>query len=135
MSRTEITDTIHKYFWLVDHGRASKAIDLFTETASMTFGPGSARPGTISGPDLRKALTAQDSLVGTVMRHVVSNILFTGESGAQVTLSALLTLYKGSGDSRDTRPEFVADLEDSFVLKDRWLIDRRVVTPIFVKSS
>lgn len=49
--RQSIMDLMYRFYWLVDQGRAGETAALFTTTATLTFGPGSPKPGTVEGDD------------------------------------------------------------------------------------
>jgi hypothetical protein len=133
--RQSIVDCLHRYFWLVDRGRAAETAALFTQTARLTFGPGSPKPGSITGPDIARAMQARGAQTHITTRHVLSNIVVSPQSRGTVNVSSLLTLFRSDDDSRDTYPASIADVEDVFVLEgDSWLIQERTILPIFNRA-
>jgi hypothetical protein len=132
--RQDIIDVILRYFWLVDHGRADETIPLFSSHATLTFGPGAPKPGTIEGPAISAAMVARARLTSATTRHVVSNIQMHGRGVGEIDCSSLLTLYRSDDDSRDSHPASVADIEDRFILEDgAWKIGQRIISPVFNK--
>jgi hypothetical protein len=130
--RQAIVDVIHRYFWLVDVGRANEAASLFVADGKLTFGEGSPKPGTISGDDIAIAMAARARQVEVTTRHVVSNIQFTANADGSVSTYSLLTLYRSADTSRDTHPASVADIEDLFVeYEGEWRISERLIQPVF----
>jgi hypothetical protein len=132
--RQGIVDVVLRYFWLVDHGRADETIPFFSSQATLTFGPGAPKPGTIEGPAIAAAMTARAKLTSATTRHVVSNILMHGHGVAEIDCSSLLTLYRSDDESRDSYPASVADIQDRFVRENgAWKILQRTISPVFSK--
>jgi hypothetical protein len=130
--RLAIIEVIHKFFWLVDHGRAGETAGLFTKTARLTFGPGAPKPGTIQGPDIPAAMTARAKQVEVTTRHVLSNIRLTPNADGSVSACSLLTLFRSDSAARDSYPASIADIEEVFVRGDGdWYIQERTILPIF----
>ena len=133
-TRQQVVDSIHRFYALVDGGRAAITADLFTSDATMTFGPGSPQPGTIEGPAIRASMEARQKLPAFT-RHSVSNIALEGEAGGAVAARYLLILFRSDDDSRSSHPAVVADVEESWVAGDGvWKMSKRVVTPTFSRS-
>lgn len=130
--RQLIIDVLHRFFWLVDHGRADETADLFTEDATLTFGPGSPKPGTIEGAAIRPAMAARAAQTAVTTRHVLSNVaLNPGEDGS-VAVYSLLTLFRAEDSSLDITPASVADIDEIYIREGTaWKIRSRVISPIF----
>ncbi len=127
-----IVEVIHRYFWLVDHGRADEVAQLFTPTGRLTFGERAPKPGTIEGASIGAAMLARSKQTNVTTRHVVSNIILTALDAASVEASFLLTLFPSEDARLDTYPASVADIDDLFVRdRDYWRIQRRTIAPIF----
>ena len=134
--RQAIADVIHRYFWLVDVGRADEAAALFVADGKLIFAEGSPKPGTISGADIATAMAARARQVEVTTRHAVSNIQYSANADGSVSTYCLLTLYRSDDASRDTHPASVADIQDRFVLEaGEWRISEREITPVFNAGS
>jgi SnoaL-like domain len=132
--RIAISDAITLFYRLVDNGRASQTADMFTDDARLTFGPGSPKPGTISGPDIRDAMIAREALVSAFTRHTVANIAF-GEVGSSISADYILTLYRSDDETRSSVPAFVADVAEIWHPHDNgWRISERIILPTFSRS-
>lgn len=133
--RLAITDVVQRFFRLVDHGRAAETAALFTHDATLTFGPGSPKPGTVAGEAIPPAMAARQAQAHVTTRHVLSNIeVSLGEDGGAQAYS-LLTLFRSEDESRDTLPASVADIEDHLVRTgDGWRIRARLITPVFSRT-
>jgi hypothetical protein len=130
--RVSISDIIHRYFWLVDHGRADQASLFFAVAGRLTFGPGAPKPGTIQGDAIAAAMLARSKQTELTTRHIVSNIALTATGDSTIDAYSLLTLYRSSDASRDTYPTSVADIEDTFIrTDDGWRILERRILPVF----
>lgn len=133
--RDAITDLVHQFFWLVDHGRADETGALFAPTAALTFAPGSPKPGTLEGPAIAEAMKARAAQREITTRHVLSNITLTPRPDGQVEGYLLLTLFRASAANPPPDPAAVADIEDVYVkTAEGWRIARRVITPIFSRT-
>jgi uncharacterized protein (TIGR02246 family) len=130
--RLAITDVVHRFFWLVDHGRAAEAGALFTADAKLIMGPGSPSPGTVEGPAIAAMFTARQTQTHVTTRHVISNISLAAHADGTVASSCILTFYRSDDETRDTRVTIVADIDETYVRVDGgWRIASRTVTPIF----
>jgi hypothetical protein len=130
--RLAIQDLMHRFYWLIDHGRADATADIFTDDARLVFAPGSPKPGTIQGPAIRTSMIERAAMTHVTTRHVISNIILAANSDGSVCARSLLTLFRADDHSRSSTPASVADIEETFVLKPGgWRICERVVTPIF----
>jgi hypothetical protein len=127
-----IVEVIHRYFWLVDHGRADETARLFTPTGRLTFGEHAPKPGTLEGAAIGVAMLARSKRTTLTTRHVVTNIMLTARDPATVEASFLLMLFLSEDERLDTYPESVADVDDVFVRDGaQWLIHQRTVAPVF----
>lgn len=134
--RNAIADLVHRYFWLADSGRADEIAVLFAPEATLTFGPGAPKPGTIAGQEIVAMLKARAALSGVTTRHVVSNLWIGAEESGCVTSHCLLTLYRSETSSCDSYPYMVADVDDCFVNSGgKWLFQNRTITPIFIMQG
>lgn len=132
--REDIRDGIHTFYAWVDGGQASRTADLFTRDASLTFGPGSPKPGTIQGAEIRQSMIAREALKTDFTRHAISNIVLR-PAEAGVDAQYLLTLYRSDDETRSSMPAFVADVGETWVREDdAWKISSRLITPAFVRS-
>jgi hypothetical protein len=130
--RLAIMELIHRFFWLVDHGRADETAGLFTKTARLTFGPGAPKPGTIEGPQIASAMATRAQQVEVTTRHALSNIRLTPRADGSVGAYSLLTLFRSDSAARDSYPASVADIEEIFVRDEGgWFIQERTILPIF----
>ena len=129
--RIAVSDAIHLFYRLVDSGRASHTADLFTDDARLIFGPGSPKPGTISGPEIRDAMIAREALTSAFTRHVAANIIF-GEAGGGITADYILTLYRSDDETRSSVPAIVADVAEIWHRHDNaWRMSERTILPAF----
>lgn len=133
--RQAITDGIHLFFNLVDHGKAGGTADLFTEDARLTFGPGSPKPGTIEGPAIREAMAAREQQTNAFTRHIVTNIIFGLAEDGAVSATYILTLFRSDDESRSSLPAFVADVAEIWVQRARdWKLAERTISPTFSRA-
>ena len=132
--RTAIGDGVHRFFRLVDSGKASLTASLFTDDAELTFGPGSPSPGTIRGADIARAMIAREAQTTAFTRHIVSNLAFETEA-AGIRATYILTLYRSDDDTRQALPAFVADVDELWVSKDaQWRMASRLILPAFSRA-
>ena len=131
-ARIAITDAIHLYYHLVDRGQASQVAGLFAPGGSLTFGPGSPKPGTIEGDAIAGAMRAREAQTSVFTRHAVTNIVLANAGSDTVTARHMLILFRSDDASRSTLPTFVADVEDRWVRSgDGWAIAERMILPSF----
>jgi hypothetical protein len=138
--RSEIEALLAEWCHCIDAGRASEAIDLFTDDAIQTMpsGTSTGREALLQGLRRREALSARTS------RHLVSNLRLlevpdpVAPSAAVPVASSrlhatwVLTLYRSDGPDRPALPQLVADVQDEYAqVAGRWRIARRTVTPVF----
>lgn len=134
--RFAVTDVVYRFFQLVDDGRAAETAGLFTADATLTFGPGAPKPGTIAGGAIPAAMTARQAQPHVTTRHVLSNLAVTVQPDGAIQVRSLLTLFRSEDAGRDSYPASVADVEDVLVLvEDGWRIRTRKITPVFNRSS
>lgn len=133
--RQAITDGIHLFFNLVDHGKAASTVSLFTDDASLTFGPGSPKPGTIVGPAIREAMAAREQQTSAFTRHVVTNIIFAPANDGSVSANYILTLFRSDDETRSSVPAFVADVAETWVANGPdWKLAQRTISPTFART-
>jgi ketosteroid isomerase-like protein len=132
--RTAIADAIHRYFHLVDSGQASHTAALFTADASLTFGPGSPQPGTITGAAIAAAMVAREAQTSAFTRHIVTNLSFAPAADGVAT-SYLLTLYRSDDHTRSSVPAFIADVAETWTsAAGEWQMTMRTITPAFMRG-
>jgi 3-phenylpropionate/cinnamic acid dioxygenase small subunit len=131
--RCRITDIIHRYFWLADHGHAEQIAGLFAQHGRLIFSESAPKPGVLTGrPEIATAMLARSKQTHVTTRHVVSNIMMRSRDAMTIEASSLLTLYRSEDESRDSYPKSIADIEDVFVREgDEWRIGQRTIDPIF----
>lgn len=128
----DLTALVNRSFWLIDQGRAAETAALFTADASLTFGPGAPRPGTISGAAIGAAMQARQAEAGVTSRHVLSNMMAGGEGEGRATVRSLLTLYRTPDGDVSPIVRSVADVVDDCVRDGRdWKIASRQILPVF----
>jgi ketosteroid isomerase-like protein len=134
--RFAVTDVVHRFFHLVDAGRAAETAALFTPDATLTFGPGAPKPGTVAGADIPAAMTARQAQTHVTTRHVLSNLIVTPQAEGAIAVRSLLTLFRSEDAGRDSYPASVADIDDLLVRTgDGWRICARTITPIFNRAG
>lgn len=130
--RLAATDVVNRFFWLVDMGRAAETAALFTPDATLTFGPGAPKPGTIEGAAIGEAMKARQGQANVTTRHVLSNVAVAARDDGALEIYTLLTLFRSEDESRNSHPASVADVQDVLVRDgDGWRIKERTITPIF----
>ena len=128
-------DVVRRFFWLVDHGRAAETAALFARDGSLTFGPGSPKPGTIAGADIAPAMAARQAQLNVTTRHVLTEAHVAGKADGSIAVSSLLTLFRSEDEGRDSYPVSVADIEDVLVREDdAWRIRTRTISPVFNRA-
>ncbi len=134
--RFAATDVVHLFFQLVDEGRAAETRHLFTPDATLTFGPGAPKPGTIAGSDIPAAMEARQAQAHVTTRHVLSNLAVSRIAKGEIQVRSLLTLFRSENESRDTYPASVADIDDRLIqTAEGWRIRARTITPIFNRAG
>ncbi|MDT5347910.1 MAG: hypothetical protein QOH91_1197 [Mycobacterium sp.] len=130
--RQQIEALSIEYAWLIDHGHAERAAELFTEDA--TLDTGVALHGIAA---IRDALTKRAAL-DIRSRHVVSNVRLVGQAADRVRGTVLMTVYRRT-DHQGEEPEvfIIAEADDLYRLgaDGRWRFAQRLAAPIFVRSS
>lgn len=130
--RFAASDVVNQFFWLVDHGRAAETAALFAADGALTFGPGSPKPGTVTGADLGPAMVARQAQAHVTTRHVLTQTRIVGNADGSIAISSLLTLFRSEDDGRDSYPTSVADIDDMLVLENgEWRIKARMISPVF----
>lgn len=134
--RFNIIDFIHRFYELVDTGRAAETALMFVGEATLTFGAGSPKPGTLFGEEIAAAMQDRQRLTQTTTRHAISNIILKPETGERVRIRYLMTLFRSDDGPRTSLPAFVADVEELVIrdLTDLKIL-ARTVTPIFSKHQ
>lgn len=134
--RHAITDLMHRFYRLVDHGRAAEIAGLFTADARMVMGAGTPKPMVVEGDAIRAWAIDRGAMTQVTTRHVVSNMALEARGDGSVAVSSLVTLFRADGDVPRTTPaSLVADIDEVFVRAgDGWRIHERIVTPIFTRA-
>lgn len=133
--RLAVADGIHRFFDLVDSGRASATASLFHPEASLTFGPGSPQPGTIFGAEIKGAMQARENLKSAFTRHFIGNIIFDRIAGSEADVRYQMILFRSDNEDRIAVPAFVADVSEHWVIYDgEFKIMSRTILPTFKKS-
>lgn len=134
--RLAASDVVHQFFYLVDQGKAADVAALFTADATLTFGPGSPKPGTVEGAAIPAAMAARQAQAHVTTRHVLSNVIATAQPHGAIAVYSLLTLFRSEDESRDTVPASVADINDVLVQDGGvWKIRSRLISPIFNRTA
>jgi hypothetical protein len=133
--RFSLADLIHKFYQLVDSGRASETVSMFSADATLEFGPGSPKPGIIRGAEITLAMRERERLAGVKTRHAISNIRLSRLNESQASAHYLATLFRAEIGSDTTLPAFVLDVDETWIRAvEDWQILGRVVTPIFIRQ-
>lgn len=133
--RLAVTDGIHRFFDLVDSGRAAASADLFHADGTLTFGPGAPQPGTIAGSGIRTAMQAREALKSAFTRHFIGNIVFDRISPSGADVRYMMILFRSDDATRVALPSIVADVTESWVKDgDDFKIMSRTVLPTFLKA-
>lgn len=118
-----------EYSWLVDHGYADQAADLFTDDAVLSAGGNE-----VSGiTDIRKQLSERARNREIQSRHVVSNVRLRKEGPDQVRGTVIMTIYRRLGESG--APQLIiGDVEDIYRIGSdgRWRLAERKLAPVFL---
>jgi uncharacterized protein (TIGR02246 family) len=118
-----------EYSWLVDHGHADQAAELFTNDAVLSAG-GNEVTGIV---DIRRHLQERANKRDIRSRHVVTNIRLLGDGPERVRGTVIMTIYRCIGESG--RPQLIiGDVADLYRLgtDGRWRLAERKLTPAFV---
>ncbi len=133
--RLAVTDGIHRFYDLVDSGRAGASADLFHADGTLTFGPGAPQPGTISGSNIKTAMQAREELKSAFTRHLIGNIVFDRISPSAADVRYLMILFRSDDATRVALPSIVADIIESWVRDgDDLRIMSRTILPTFLKA-
>ena len=84
---------VHEHAWLIDHGQASRVVDLYTEDGRVLgIGPDKVGRAAIAAwADARQAMADRQS------RHVQTNLRLVQASDSTVHGTVVLTLYRHDG--------------------------------------
>jgi hypothetical protein len=129
--RLEIEALSVEFAWLVDHGQADKAADLFTDNATLDNGEVFSGIGSIRGALEKRAA------LPTRSRHLISNVRLAGETPDRVRGTVVMTVHRRA-DDLDTAPEtvIIAEADDVYErdAAGRWRFAQRRLTPIFMRT-
>jgi hypothetical protein len=109
-ARLSCEQLFHRFSACIDRGRATEAIDLFTDDGVVEIGG-----RTFNGrAEVLEFLTAREAHADRQTRHLGANFDFrmTGPDGAQA--SALVVVFATAGDAPSTAPQIVSDCELTF---------------------
>lgn len=128
---------VAQYCQLIDHGRAGRVCDLFTEDAVWA-----SPETTLSGrEEIARSFQRREQNAGRRSRHVCSTMLLDVLGPDEATGVTYLTLYRddgpvGRGVSRIGGPAVVGEYRDRFVRTDAgWRIQRRELVVAFVGAT
>lgn len=108
---------------------------LFTDRATLTFGSGSPKPGTIVGDAIATAMIAGGAQSIIITRHLTSNLSVSARSDEAIDVYSLLTPFRFGDDDLSSHPTWVADIEDCLVkVGQRWRIAAPLISLIFKRS-
>ena len=128
--RLAIEALIHEHAWLVDHGQANRAADLYTNDACM-LGVGADKVGREA---IARWAAERAAMTGRCSRHVQSNIRLVPAGPGQVQGTVLLTLYRFDGPGLGPpSPLMVAEYDDLYrhCQDGAWRFAQRRLTTIF----
>lgn len=133
----ECARLVAQYCQLIDHGRAGRVCDLFTEDAVWA-----SPETTLSGrEEIARSFQRREQNAGRRSRHVCSTMLLDVLGPDEATGVTYLTLYRddgpvGRGVSRIGGPAVVGEYRDRFVRTDAgWRIQRRELVVAFVGAT
>ncbi|MGD9665674.1 MAG: nuclear transport factor 2 family protein [Novosphingobium sp.] len=127
-----ISRVVYRSFWLVDQGRAAESAALFTSDASLTFGEGAPKPGTLTGGEIPAMMQARQGQTQVTSRHALSNVLVDLREDGGVDVYSMLTLFRSEDPSPKADVASVADITDVMVRDGgEWKIAKRLVQPVF----
>lgn len=127
-----ISRVVYRSFWLVDQGRAADSAALFTKDASLTFGEGAPKPGTLKGDEIPAMMKARQGQTQVTSRHVLSNVLADLRDDGSVDVYSMLTLFRSEDPNPKAEVASVADIKDVMVRENgEWKIASRLVQPVF----
>ena len=133
-----ISRTSAEFGYLVDRGRATECANLFTPDATLSFGPGSPKPGTLQGAEaIRIFLTARQAQTHVTTRHLATNFRMERKGDGRVEVESLLTVFRSDDESSQPVISIVADVLEIYSRREdgAWRIEERLTTPIFSKSK
>ena len=122
---------------LVDRGRATECAALFAPDARLIFGPGSPKPGTLDGiAAIRTFLAAREAQIHTTTRHIATNFRLRRLGVDEIEADSLQTVFSYYYENLHPLVFTLADVGERFRRSgpERWLIQQRLTTPIFMKS-
>jgi hypothetical protein len=124
-ARTACLDVLTTFFRLVDSGRASQALELFTEDAEMVL-----NGVTLSGETLRAGMTARDT-DGIRRLHLPGEPSFRLLNAGEAETEILLQLFHlGADQDKGPAARTLTHIKDRFVRNEQhvWRLARRTVT-------
>ena len=128
---------VTRYCHLIDHGQASRVIELFSADAVWS-GPGVRMEGR---EQLQRGFAQREQQSERMSRHVCQNFLCDVIDSDHAEGSVYLVLFRHDGDperkiSPLTGPEMVGEYEDRFVrTPDGWRIAERRTVVSFLASA
>lgn len=129
----DVRDLVMNSWWNVDHEAAVGGEYFFTPTGVCQM------PAlTMSGRDEIAAGYARRQAAGArLSRHLVTNLVVRRTAKGEAQASYVLTLYAGRGQQPAdlTQPQAVVDVVDECLVDDdRWLIQHRTLTSVFIST-
>ena len=102
---------VAEHAWLIDHGQASRVVDLYTgDGRVLGIGPDKVgRAAIAEWADARQAMDGRQS------RHVQTNLRLAPASGETVSGTVVLTLYRHDGPGKaPSAPVLVGEYADLY---------------------
>jgi hypothetical protein len=120
LDRLAIAETLHRYCHCIDRGRWEELASLFTADCRLDL---SQVLGLYEGTAGIKQFCDTLSSVGVFMRHLVTNIVVTGDGERAHAEAYVLAL---TGQPGHTPQQSTGLYEDELIKRDsRWLLHRR----------
>lgn len=115
----------------IDHGHATKALDLFTHDASVA-----ARGQQLHGHKAIAAfLTEREAETDRKTAHVLTSDVVRSAADDEIVLSAVLLLYERQSDGRYAIHRVLDTTQTFRRNRDRWRIRERSIRPIHPSSE
>lgn len=123
--------TLVDFHGAVDHGRASEALDLFTEDASIDV----AGQRIEGREQIAAFLAGRQAQTDRQTVHVFTNDVVREQTADQLTLTALLQLWEGTSDGSFALGRIVHTTQTFRRGPDRWRIAERRIAPATVEAA
>ncbi|WP_123026548.1 nuclear transport factor 2 family protein [Mycolicibacterium stellerae] len=133
-SASALTQAVHQSWWNVDRNHGVGNELLYTEQGVCVM-PARTMTGRAEVAEFFAARRANGPRLS---RHLVSNLVTDVVDHLNASATYVITLYAQDGEAplALAPPTMIADATDHFVRDDdRWLIQRRVIEPVFVSAG